>query len=264
MMKRILHITLFLCFCLVVQAEVRTNVPCGEWLTIKAQPRADFRFIQWSDGNTDSVRTVQVYEDATYIAFFAANCEEYANWPVIALYDWLLMINKAAINAKGYYFNEENVTWYRIVGEPDDMHDSIFPQDDQVVVRNSFYLTLDQDLKGTGNYYAVVDVSNAHGKYCDGLMRSVIINYSGTGNGSAPQVRLMPTCAAPGQQLKLVGMDPDETTTVQIFSSAGQLVRSFVCEDSQAFFPAEYTAGCYQVRVSSNSVKQVIKYFVRQ
>lgn len=263
-MKRILHITLFLCFCLAIQAEVRTNVPCGEWLTIKAQPRPDFRFIQWSDGNTDSVRTIQVTEDATYIAFFAANCEEYANWPVISVYDWLLMINKAAINAKGYYFNPDNVVWYRVVGEPDDMHNDIFPQDDEVVIRNSFYLTLDQDLKGTGNYYAVVDVSDAGGKYCDGFMRTVIVNYSGSGSGSAPQVRLMPTCALPGQQLKLVGMVPEETTSVQIFSATGQLIRSYVCEDSQLFFPAEYTAGCYQVRVSSNSVKQVIKYFVRQ
>lgn len=263
-MKRLLHMTSFLCFCLFIQAEVRTGVACGEWLTIKAHPAEDFRFVQWSDGNTDSVRSIQVNEDATYIAFFAANCEEYANWPIVALYDWLMMINKTAINAKGYYFNPDNVTWYRVVGEPDDMHNSIFPQDDEVVIRNSFYLTLDQDLKGTGNYYAVVDVSNAHGKLCDGLMRSVIINYSGSGNGQAPQVKLMPSCAEPGQQLKLAGLVPEESTSVQIFSSTGQLLRSYVCEDSQFFFPAEYTAGCYQVRVSSQSVKKVIKYFVRQ
>ena len=115
---------------------------------------------------------------------FAARCEEYANWPVIALYDWLLMLNVQAINEKGYYISPANVTWYRAIGEPDDMHDA-FPQDDEVVTQGSYYLTLDKSLQGTGNYYAIVDVSDAKGQLCDGLMRTVIINYSGSDASSA-------------------------------------------------------------------------------
>ncbi len=260
-MKRLLYITSLLCFCLFCQAEVRTDVLCGDWLTIEAHPYDDYIFVGWSDGNTDSIRSIQVNEDATYIAYFAAKCEEYANWPVVALYDWLLMVNVQAIKQMGYYISASNVKWYRVVGEPDDMHNA-FPQDDQVVANNSLYLTLDRNLQGTGSYYAVVDVSNAQGKLCDGLMRTVIINYSGSGK-KAPQVDLLPTCAQPGQQLKLVGLYPNETTTVQVFSAAGQLIRSYICEDAEFFFPAEYTAGCYQVRVASSSVNQVLKYLVR-
>lgn len=263
-MKRLLHIASFLCFCLFAQAEVVTGVACGDWLTISAQPLEEYHFVKWSDGNTDSVRSIQIHEDATYIAFFAANCEEYANWPVVALYDWLMMVNKAAINKMGYYFGPENVTWYRVVGTPDDMHEADFPQDDEVVMRNSFYLTLDKDFKGTGNYYAVIDVSDAKGQLCDGLMRSVIINFSETDSAPAPQVKLTPNSAKRGQQLLLTGLIADENTTVQVYSATGQLLRSFTGEDSQLFFPAEYTAGCYHVRVSSNSIKQVIKYIVRQ
>jgi|GEM_PF-2801960 len=260
-MKRLLYILSLLYFCLLTQAEVRTNIPCGEWITIEAQPFPDYMFVKWSDGNTDSIRSIQVNEDATYIAYFAAKCEEYANWPVVALYDWLLMVNVHEIKAKGYYISPENVTWYRIVGEPDDMH-SAFPQDDQIIARGSFYLTLDKNLQGTGSYYAVVDVSNAQGQLCDGLMRTVIINYSGN-TGKAAPIRLLPNCARPGQQLKLVGMVPEERTTVQIYSSVGQLIRTFVCEDSQLLFPAENSAGCYYVRVSSPHVNQVLKCLVQ-
>jgi len=261
-MKRFLSIASILCFCLFIRAEVMTDVLCGDWLTIEAHPFEDYVFVGWSDGNTDSVRSIQVNEDATYIAYFAAKCEEYANWPVVARYDWLLMVNVSEITKMGYYISPQNVTWYRVVGEPDDMHNAIFPQDDQVVVRNSLYLTLDKNLQGTGNYYAVVDVSNAQGQLCDGLMRTVIISYSGSGQ-KAPEVNLLPSCAQPGQQLKLVGLYPNETTTIQVFSAAGQLVRTYVCEDAEFFFPAEHTAGCYQVRVSSSSVNQVLKYLVR-
>ena len=259
-MKRLRSILSVLCFCLVTQAEVRTDVPCGEWLTIEAHPFPDYVFVNWSDGNTDSVRQIQVNEDATYIAYFEAKCEEYANWPIVTLYDWLLMVNVQAINNMGYYFSPANVTWYKVVGEPDDMHNA-FPQDDQVVVRNSYYLTLGKDLQGTGSYYAVVDVSNAQGQFCDGLMRTVIINYSGS--SKMPQLRLSPSIVLPGQELKLEGLYPDEMTTVQIYSSAGQLIRSYTLEDTQLIFPAEYTAGCYQVRVSSLSVSQVFKYLVQ-
>ena len=233
---------------------------CGTWLQLVATPFDDYHFVEWSDGNVEPVRTVEVNEDATYIAYFAANCEEYANWPVVALYDWLLMVNVTAINQMGYYISPANVTWYRVVGEPDDMHNA-FPQDDQVVIPGSYYLTLAKNLQNTGNYYAVVDVSNAQGMLCDGLMRTVIINYSG--GGKAPQLSLLPNYASPGQQIKLVGLNLNEKTTVQVFSATGQLVRTFVCEDTQLVFPAEYIAGCYQVKVSSPSINQVLKYLVR-
>ena len=233
---------------------------CGTWLQLVATPFDDYHFVEWSDGNVDSVRTIEVNEDATYIAYFAANCEEYANWPVVALYDWLLMVNVRAINEKGYYISPANVTWYRVVGEPDDMH-NLFPQDDEAVVRGSYYLTLAKNLKNTGDYYAVVDVSNARGMLCDGLMRTVVIKYSSVGH--APHIALVPNYVYPGQRLKLIGLNPDEKTIIHVFSATGQLVNMYVCNDAEFFFPAEYIAGCYQVKVSSPTISQVLKYLVR-
>lgn len=262
MRKTFLTIVCTLCagFLFAENAGTSGVYECGTWLQLVAAPFDDYHFVEWSDGNVEPVRTVEVNEDATYIAYFAANCEEYANWPVVTLYDWLLMVNVTAINQMGYYISPANVTWYRVVGEPDDMHNA-FPQDDQVVIRGSYYLTLAKNLQNTGNYYAVVDVSNAQGMLCDGLMRTVIINYSG--KTSTQQIALIPNYAHPNQALRLQGLNPNETTTIQVYSTAGQLVRTFVCEDTQLVFPAEYTAGCYQVKVSSLSINQVLKYLVR-
>ncbi len=256
----IIAITCLMFFC-PLKAEEHTGVVCGSWIEIAAHPFKDFHFVKWSDENTDSIRQIQVHEDATYIAFFAANCEEYANWPVVALYDWLLMVDVRQINQMGYYFTPANVTWYRVVGEADDMHND-FPQDDQIVTTGSYYLTLNQNLSGTGNYYAVVDVSNAQGMLCDGLMRSVIIQYaSKTSHKSA--LALMPSAARPGQDLKIVGLNPSEQAEIYIYSAAGQLVEVMQSTGQTTFyFPAQYTAGSYQVKVVSPSHNQVLRYIV--
>ena len=260
-MKRITIFIVLLCTMAVRVSsnEITMAVECGTWVEMSASSFEDYHFVRWSDGNTDSVRQVEVTADATYIAFFAANCEEYANWPVVALYDWLLMVNVRAINEMGYFLSPANVTWYRVIGEPDDMHTN-FPQNDQVVVSGSYYLTLDKNLKGTGSYYAVVDVSNAQGMVCDGLMRSVIINYSG--KTSTQQVALNPNYTYPNQALRLQGLNPHETTTIQVYSTAGQLLHSYTTGGEQFVFPAEGTAGCYHVRIQSDSYLTTIKYVV--
>lgn len=264
MRKTFLTILCTLCsgFLLARNAGTSGVYECGTWLQLVAKPFDDYHFVKWSDGNVEPVRTVEVNEDATYIAYFAANCEEYANWPVVALYDWLLMVNVRAINEMGYYISKENVIWYRVVGEPDDMREN-FPQDDQVVEKESLYLTLDKNLQGTGSYYAVIDVSNAQGMLCDGLMRSVIINYSGIG-GHAPQLVVMPSYARPGQQLKIRGLDPTTQADVYVYNANGKLLHTFSASESECYFPAEITSGCYYVRVVSPYVCQVLKYVVIQ
>lgn len=250
---------LLMCFCLHLRAEEH-KIVCGTWIEIAAHPFEDFHFVQWNDGNTEAVREIQVHEDARYIAYFAANCEEYANWPVIALYDWLLMVNVRAINEMGYYYTPANVTWYRIVGEPDDMHDS-FPQDDQEVARGSYYLTIDQSLKGTGSYYAVIDVSDSQGLLCDGLMRSVIISYAGSNKPA--KVALIPNAVVMGQTMQLKGLNPEENSEIYIYSTTGQLVEQFVSQgESTLLLNAAHTAGCYQVVVKSPSINQTLRYIV--
>ena len=246
-------------FCSHLWAEGH-KIACGSWIEIAAHPLEDYHFVKWNDDNTDSIRQIQVHEDATYIAHFAANCEEYANWPIVSLYDWLLMVDVRTINEMGYYFTPADVTWYRIVGEPDDMHDS-FPQDDQEVTRGSYYLTIDQSLKGTGSYYAVIDVSDSQGMFCDGLMRSVIISYAGSNQPA--KVALFPTAVSMGQAMQLKGLNPNENSEIFIYSTTGQLIEQFVSTNETTIqLHAGHVAGCYQVVVKSPSISQTLRYIV--
>ena len=246
---------------LLVEDACAGNVyECGTWLELSAPPFEDYHFVSWSDGSTDSLRQIEVTEDATYIAYFASNCEEYANWPVTALYDWLLMLNTNDINGKGYYFSTENVTWYRVVGEPDDMH-TVFPQDDEQIC-TGYYLTIDKSLKGTGDYYAVADVSDSKGLLCDGLMRSVIVHYAGSGK-SAQKMALMPNHAPRGGMMKLVGLNPDEQTEIYVYSPTGQQTEHLTITGQTTLqLTAPAVQGCYMVKVKSADVNETLRYVV--
>ena len=235
------------------------RVDCGSWVQLVATPYEDYHFVEWSDHNTEPNRLLQVNEDAHYIAYFAANCEEYANWPVVSLYDWLLMLNVREINAMGYYVSESRVTWYRVVGEPDDMH-TAFPKDD-IPVGQGYYLTIAQNLQGTGDYYAVADVSDAQGMLCDGLMRSVIVHYA---NGSrTPRLHLTPNIVAGGEQMAIRGLDPLKRYTILVYSSTGQLVHTYSSQgDGVCYIEAVPVAGCYQVSVVADDFQTTLRYVV--
>lgn len=263
-MKRLLFFflcALSVCILHAEDAPLAMRVDCGSWFTLTATPYDDYHFVEWNDHSTDAVRQIQVNEDASYIAFFAANCEEYANWPVVALYDWLLMLNVQAINDMGYYVAPAAVTWYRIVGEPDDMHNA-FPQDDQPVA-TGYYLTLAQNLSGTGDYYAVADVSDARGMLCDGLMRSTIVRYARA--GQRHRVALLPNQAFAGETLQLIGLDPAEETTIRVYSATGQLLSTVTAVHTDTYLlQAAHVAGCYSVRVESPTLNETLRYIVRK
>ena len=53
--------------------EGGATVAEGSTLTISAAGLPGFHFVQWNDGNTDSVRTVTVTANVAYTAYFAAN-----------------------------------------------------------------------------------------------------------------------------------------------------------------------------------------------
>ena len=238
--------------------ETKT-MECGTLFTIEATPIEGYRFVSWDDGSTDSIRVMEAHENAVYIAFFASKCAEWANWPVIVLYDWLLMLDVKTINSTGYFFDEKDVTWYRVVGEQDSIEAEI--KDDEVV-GTGYYLTLEQSFKNTGDYYAEVDISASGIAYvCHDVMRSVLVHYAGT----EPEhvVQLWPNMAMQGGTMKLVGLDPDEETQISVYSTEGHLMESFtVTGESTWLLRAGAVGGCYHVHVSSPSVETVLKYVV--
>ena len=181
--------------------------------------------------------------------------------PVVSLYDWLLMLNINAINEMGYYFSQSDVNWYRVVGEPDDIHTD-FPSDDQLVVEGSYYLTLENSLKGTGNYYAVVDVHQKQDMSGDSFMRSEIISYS-TAKQPA-KLALLPGVVANGQPLQLIGLNPEETTNIYVYNATGQLINQVTSTGNTTLnLDAASLAGYYQVVVQSLSTTETLRYIVK-
>lgn len=51
------------------------SVQCGATTTINAIPATGYKFVRWSDGNTENPRSVTLYADATYTAAFATDAE---------------------------------------------------------------------------------------------------------------------------------------------------------------------------------------------
>ena len=133
--------------------------------------------------------------------------------------------------------------------------------DDQLIEEDNYYLTIDQSLKGTGTYYAVIDVSDSQGMLCDGLMRSVLVSYAGSQQPA--KVALFPTAVSMGQTMQLKGLNPNENSEIYIYSTTGQLIEQFVSTNETTIqLHAGHVAGCYQVVVKSPSISQTLRYIV--
>lgn len=151
---------------------------------MSATPLDGYAFVQWSDGDARPERLVQVSADEHYIAYFAPLCGEHAAWPVVELYDWVIMLNLTQINAMGFFPSPLATRWYRVVGQPDAI-DADFRDDE--LVATGYYLTIEQNLRGTGDYYAECDVSDSRATLCSGIMRSVLVHYSSSRPAQSPE-----------------------------------------------------------------------------
>ena len=236
------------------------DVPCGTWLTLRATAVEDWHFERWSDGNTDSVRLIEITSDTTLYAHFAPNCGDYAALPVVSLYDWLLMLDVKTIQAKGYFFAENNVTWYRVRGAPDKIEEDVGKDDE--ILTTGYYLTIDRSFKGTGDYYAIVDVSGSpSGLLCTSLMRSELVHY--TSSAAPPAPLLEPTMVRPNAPQRLLQLNPDWPTTVTIFDMNGRRLQTLTAEGVERLsIQAAPVAGCYQVLVQNGEQRTVLRYIV--
>lgn len=258
MSQRKLLIILWLALSVPIMA---IDVPCGTWLTLRATAVEDWHFERWSDGNTDSVRLIEITSDTTLYAHFAPNCGDYAALPVVSLYDWLLMLDVRAIQAKGYFFGEENVAWYRVRGVPDKIDEGVSADDERMAT--GYYLTIDQSFLGTGDYYAAVDMSaDPSGELCGSVLRSEIVHYVSTTPAAVPPV-LEPTVVRPNESQRILRLNPHAPTTVTVYDIAGHRLQTLSADGVERMsLQAEGGAGCYQVLVQNGDQRTVLRYIV--
>lgn len=78
-----------------------------------------------------------------------------------------------------------------------------------------------------------------------------------------PQLALWPNAIGMDGWMQLVGLNPDEETTIQIYSASGQMLGTHtITGEPVHLLQAQGTSGCYTVRVKSQSQKAVLKYIV--
>ena len=259
--RRIILVLTFSCLFLLPGRAI--DVVCGTWLELRATSVEDWHFERWSDGDTDSIRRVEITSDTTLYAHFAPNCGDYSTLPVISLYDLLLMLDVSSIQGKGYFFNESNVTWYRVKGAPDRIDEGASADDEMIAT--GYFLTIDKSFVGTGDYYAIVDVSDSpSGVLCTGLMRSELVHYTSQENAPKKVPVLEPTMVRASEEQRLLYLDPSYATEVKIYDMSGRCLQTLTAYGVERLsLRAAGVAGCYQVVVWNGEDRYVLRYIVK-
>ncbi len=185
----------------------------------------------------------------------ADNVTDYANLPAVSKYNgWLLMVNLNAINAKGWYPAEQQVRWYRVVGQLDNAANA---ENDDQFLATGYYFTKGEPL--SGDYYATIDIPVTDDDPCGASLRTVTITCAEQ-NASAS---LAPSVVTPGETIQVVGLNPLQNYTVTVYNLAGVLVENIVFDSTQPHtLKAQTTPGYYMVKIQG-STQQTLKYIVK-
>jgi uncharacterized protein (TIGR02145 family) len=246
-----------------VEKDIEVSVPEGGTITLKSGKTITVTKSQ----RIDDLKVTPLKCDSlfhyniTMIRQSADNTPACDKAPSVAKYDWLFMINVKALNAQGYAFGEGNVSWYRIVGEMDNIDDPASMHTDQLVGKGYGY-TIDKSFVGTGDYYALIDLPKQTSEVgCKGIMRTQVFRY-GASKRSAPAV--IPTIAYPNQRMQVMHLPQEENCEIYVYDNVGKLCRHFASHGADtAEFEAEMRQGSYIVVIKSADGTESVKYIVK-
>lgn len=256
-MRKQFAILLLLLLPLVLPAQtvVEEDVACGKRVQVTATPKPGYHFVEWSDGVTDNPRWIDMYADSAVVAYFAPNCKR-PIIPVVPLYNWMLMLDKPALNNLGFNPAENEVFWYRVVNERDDI--GATKRDDELV-HVGYFLTVSHTGTSAGKYYAeiVVNVPDSF-LLCSDTIRSSNWTFEGieaiynvTGNSYS--------CRYADGYVYLSGLPFAQETDIAVFDATGRCMARYRSKDSTYFFEAP-PAGCYIIQISNRSGTVGIRY----
>lgn len=175
--------------------------------------------------------------------------------PMVAKYgDRLLMIDRNAIvkipgweNLPDSVDTEGNVTWWK-EGEAESIGSGYY------------YTQSNGEPLAAGTYYATISLPAADGTPCG--VKGETDHYPIAAAAAAPA--LVPSLARPGENISVINLDPNTTTTIRLYTTEGLLQKSFVVSGETTFvIKAADAHGFYLVELSNESLKTTLRYIVK-
>ena len=184
------------------------------------------------------------------------NNPTYDNIPLVAKYGGrILLVDLVYIaNNFGWDVAVEDVEWYQVAGDVDDLKDDIYLHDGYA------HNEKDGSLIQAGQYYALIAHEAVDAADCDGELKTTIESL--TAAQSAPQ--LLPNMARPNETMRLVNLDATTISTVKVVSTTGELLNTIqVNYESEILLNAAQQPGFYIVEVSNANGKSSLRYIVK-
>ena len=170
--------------------------------------------------------------------------------------DRIIMINRHEINALGWKLDSldldhpEYVKWYRIE-----------TSGDTTFLGDGYYYTIASgDPIPVGTYFAVITIAPGEGARCGA--KGMTETYTVT--GAAPAPALVPSLARPGEDIRIINLDPTTKTDVRIYSADGLIQNRYTVSGSDTYtIKAAGTTGFYLVELYNEGMKSTLRYIVK-
>ena len=170
--------------------------------------------------------------------------------------DRIIMINRHEINALGWKLDSldldhpEYVKWYRIEASGD-----------TTFLGDGYYYTIASgDPIPVGTYFAVITIAPGEGARCGA--KGMTETYTVT--GAAPAPALVPSLARPGEDIRIINLDPTTKTDVRIYSADGLIQNRYTVSGSDTYtIKAAGTTGFYLVELYNEGMKSTLRYIVK-
>ncbi len=172
--------------------------------------------------------------------------------------DRIIMINRHEINALGWKLDSldldhpEFVKWYRIEASGDTTY---------LDGCDGYYYTMPNgDPISAGTYFAVITIEPGEGARCGAQGRTETY----TVTGAAPAPALVPSLARPGEDIRIINLDPTTKTDVRIYSADGLIQNRYTVSGSDTYtIKAAGTTGFYLVELYNEGMKSTLRYIVK-
>ena len=170
----------------------------------------------------------------------------------------LIMINRNEINAiPGWQLDSldiehpEYVIWHEIDLDGNDTE-----------VGTGYYYTLasGEPLPTGYTYYAVIEIPATAGAVCGA--KGETEHYTIPAPAGVPA--LVPSLARPGEEIRIINLDPETRTMVRIYSADGLLQATYRVAGQETYtIKAAEARGFYMVELSNDEIQSTLRYIVK-